>query len=669
MGSARTADQRSGQLYQPEIDGLRAIAILVVIIHHYFPALLPNGFVGVDIFFVISGYVITLHLRRTSATSWSEYLLGFYARRVKRLLPALLLCIAITTIVFVAVTTRPQPEIFKTGALSLLGASNLYLLRIATDYFSLQAQLNPFTQTWSLGVEEQFYALFPLILAMCGYARIKSTGGDSRAIRVLFLISSLSLAGFIILSYTHPKAAFYLMPTRFWELGLGALVAIMPGQKVLPASLKWRPEIISTVAFLGLTISCFLLPGQPMFAVILSTLSATVLISLVKSRQSLPRFLTFGPVIYIGLISYSLYLWHWSILVLGKWTIGVGAWSAPILLLLTVLIAAFSYHLVEKPLRYARWSGTNLKTILYGVVPSVIFAVFSATVMPKFAQNFNDTLPGILGVHAVTPMSPLKCHSSILKAKLLNPIEECLHASRTVEKPRAMYLIGDSHAAQLVPMVTIATNDLPFEVRFMSTLGETGFPIGLINQLQDSRQTLDYIVQDSLPGDVVLIAFHKGYLNEKRDMHVPMHKEADMNAQTTRFVESMRPYIDMLTSKRVQVILIRDTPLMRVVATSPSCYLQIKMFGQSICKVDKKQDLHTRKRQDLAYDTLASSNTSVMTWDPLPYMYGDADTLEVVDGDGNYLMWNWNHISAWQSEQLAPSFAEFLSHNLDISTH
>ena len=187
--------------------------------------------------------------------------------------------------------------------------------------------------------------------------------------------------------------------------------------------------------------------------------------------------------------------------------------------------------------------------------------------------------------------------------------------------------------------------------------------------MQDSRQTLDYIVQDSLPGDVVLIAFHKGYLNEKRDMHVPMHKEADMNAQTTRFVESMRPYIDILTSKRVQVILIRDTPLMRVVATSPSCYLQIKMFGQSICKVDKKQDLHTRKRQDLAYDTLASSNTSVMTWDPLPYMYGDADTLEVVDGDGNYLMWNWNHISAWQSEQLAPSFAEFLSHNLDISTH
>lgn len=669
MSYSKTAAQRSGQLYQPEIDGLRAIAILVVIIHHYFPALLPNGFIGVDIFFVISGYVITLHLHRKPDTGWSEYLLGFYARRVKRLLPALLLCVAITSIVFVAVITRPQPEVFKTGALSLVGASNLYLFRIATDYFSLQAQLNPFTQTWSLGVEEQFYAVFPLILALCGYARQKSISGESRATLVLFIISSLSLAGFIFLSYRYPKAAFYMMPTRFWELGLGALVAILPGHKVLKAYSQWWSQGISAVAFLGLTVSCFLLPGQPMFAVMLSTVSAAVLISLIRSNGPLPRLLTAGPIIYIGLISYSLYLWHWSILVLAKWTIGVGPWSAIVLLSLTVMIAALSYHLVEKPLRYARWSGTNLKTILYGLVPSFVFAIFIATQIPKFAQNFNDTLPGLFGVHAVTPMSPLKCHSEKLKAKLLNPIEECLRANRTEEKPRAIYLIGDSHAAQLMPMVTMATTSLPFEVRFISSLGDTGFPHGLINQSRSKAQTLDYIVQDSLPGDVVLVSFHRGYLNEKRDAHVPFRNKAEMNAQTTRFIENMEPYIDMLTSKHVKVILIRDTPLMRVVATSPSCYLQIKIFGQSICQVDKTQDLHTRKRQDLAYDALASSSASVTTWDPLPYIYGGADTHDVVDKDGNYLMWNWNHISAWQSEKLAPLFAEFLLSNTDPSLH
>jgi hypothetical protein len=142
-----------------------------------------------------------------------------------------------------------------------------------------------------------------------------------------------------------------------------------------------------------------------------------------------------------------------------------------------------------------------------------------------------------------------------------------------------------------------------------------------------------------------------------------------MNTQATRFVDNMEPYIDMLTSKQVKVILIRDTPLMRVVATSPSCYLQIKIFGQSICRVDKTQDLHTRKRQDLAYDALAASSASVTTWDPLPYIYGGADSLEVVDKDGNYLMWNWNHISAWQSEKLAPPFAEFLLRNTDSTPH
>ena len=406
-----------------------------------------------------------------------------------------------------------------------------------------------------------------------------------------------------------------------------------------------------------------------MFAVILSTLSTAVLISLVRSGQPLPGLLTSRPIIYIGLISYSLYLWHWSILVLGKWTIGVGPWSAPVLLLLTIMIAALSYHLVEKPLRYARWSGTNLRTILVGFFPSLVFAVFSATVIPKFAQNFNDTLPALLGVHAVTPMSPLECHSEKLKSRLLNPTEECLRANRSGEKPRAIYLIGDSHAAQLVPMVTMATAELPFELRFMSTLDATGFPLGLINHSRDSTQTLDYVVRDSLPGDIVLVAFHKGYLNEKRDAHVPIHKEADMNGQTMRFVESMGPYLDMLTAKRVKVVLIRDTPLMRVVATSPTCYLQIKIFGQSICEVDKTQDLHTRKRQDLAFDTLAASSASVKTWDPLPYISKDAETFDVVDKDGNYLMWNWNHISAWQSEQLAPAFAEFLLRHTDTSPY
>ena len=135
----------------------------------------------------------------------------------------------------------------------------------------------------------------------------------------------------------------------------------------------------------------------------------------------------------------------------------------------------------------------------------------------------------------------------------------------------------------------------------MSTLGETGFPLGLINHSRDSTQTLDYIAQDSMPGDIVLISFHKGYLNEQRDAHVPIHKEAGMNAQTTRFVTSMKPCIDMLSSKRVKVILIRDIPLMRVVATSPTCCLQIKIFGQSFCRVDNTRTcIHANVKTSLS---------------------------------------------------------------------
>ena len=158
--------------YRPEIDGLRAFAVIAVIINHFNKELLPSGYLGVDIFFVISGFVITSSLYQRTAQTFSEFLSGFYERRVKRLVPALVFFVLVMSLLICLF--NPDPDLsLKTGLASLFGVSNFYLLKQSTDYFSSSTELNVFTHTWSLGVEEQFYLLFPL-LAWCSGLVVKS---------------------------------------------------------------------------------------------------------------------------------------------------------------------------------------------------------------------------------------------------------------------------------------------------------------------------------------------------------------------------------------------------------------------------------------------------------------------------------------------------------------
>lgn len=162
LGPPRTAQTHGGR-YRPEIDGLRAVAVIAVIINHFGGNSLASGYLGVDIFFVISGYVISASLIRQSSDKLAELLTGFYARRVKRILPALVLFVATTSILICLVNPAAEDSL-NTGFWSLLGASNLYLLHQSTNYFAASTKLNAFTHTWSLGVEEQFYLIYPVIL-------------------------------------------------------------------------------------------------------------------------------------------------------------------------------------------------------------------------------------------------------------------------------------------------------------------------------------------------------------------------------------------------------------------------------------------------------------------------------------------------------------------------
>ena len=189
--------------YRGDVDGLRAVAVVAVILNHFYAGFMPSGFLGVDVFFVISGYVITQSLVSMKSGGWVEYLADFYAKRIRRLLPALIFCVAVTVLLFMFLTLDPQREIFVTGGLSLLGLSNLYLLKIASNYFSIDAHLNPFTHTWSLGVEEQFYFIYPALIAFCGLTLVKADRAWSRTFKVLagFSLISFVLYCFLFFSF------------------------------------------------------------------------------------------------------------------------------------------------------------------------------------------------------------------------------------------------------------------------------------------------------------------------------------------------------------------------------------------------------------------------------------------------------------------------------------
>jgi peptidoglycan/LPS O-acetylase OafA/YrhL len=203
--------------YRPEIDGLRALAVLAVIINHLGKEHLPSGYLGVDIFFVISGFVITSSLasRRSESRGFLDFLGQFYVRRIRRLMPALAIFVGVTAPLLCFFSFTPNDSL-GTGFAALFGLSNILLLRRSTDYFASATELNAYTHTWSLGVEEQFYFLYPLLFWWLAGRR----KGLVRLSVLLGVLSAVSLAGFIYLYQTKQPAAYFLMPTRFWELGI-----------------------------------------------------------------------------------------------------------------------------------------------------------------------------------------------------------------------------------------------------------------------------------------------------------------------------------------------------------------------------------------------------------------------------------------------------------------
>ncbi len=347
--------------YRADIDGLRAIAVSVVVLFHAGLSALQGGFVGVDVFFVISGFLITSLLVEEVQKTGTLSLSNFYARRVRRLMPAGLFVVMVTIFVgcFLYPADGERQALIFSGIAAILFVSNFYFWK-TSGYFSASAEDMPLLHTWTLSVEEQFYVFWPLLILSIVWVARKNGWNFFTLLGVCFLgvsVMSFCLAQWMI--HTRPSAAFYLVIPRAFELGMGAILALFLRRNLKP-NLVFGTAL-SVAGLIGLIYSVLNFnattawPGPLSLITIFGT--AAVLIGGRLAPQSLAtRFLSLRPMVFVGKISYSWYLWHWPFLVfLHYYYSGETTWlQRGVAVFLSFLMAIFSYYCVEQPIRYAK---------------------------------------------------------------------------------------------------------------------------------------------------------------------------------------------------------------------------------------------------------------------------------------------------------------------------
>jgi len=439
--------------YRPDIDGLRAIAVLGVLIYHADlwlgdSRLVSAGFLGVDIFFVISGFLIT-RILVTEVSQGTFSFANFYERRARRILPVLFLVIA-CTLPFAWWLMLPPAMVDYAGSVftSILYSSNFWFWS-SDSYWGQASALKPLLHTWSLSLEEQFYLIAPWVVVLF-FRRLKVFVG------VLFVLLLASFITAEIWSHSKVESGFYLLPARAWELLVGSLVAVFMVNKPVEFSRSIR-EAVSVLGLSMIVLSMIMFDSElrhPSAYTLLPVFGAAMLI-LVGESTLTARLLSLKPMIWIGLLSYSIYLWHFPIFAFFKIAlIELSIIGKLICMLASVLLAVVSYWLVEKPFRNKRKIGTT--KIVTGLVSSALVMLMASTWayvtkgLPDRFHNFNDVLVYLDYPYKESFLSH-SCflHPEDLKAK--TGFVNCQYNRLTDNTRPTLFLWGDSNAAHLIP--------------------------------------------------------------------------------------------------------------------------------------------------------------------------------------------------------------------------
>ncbi|MGU3498858.1 acyltransferase family protein [Mycobacterium sp. C31M] len=377
-----------------DIQGLRAVAVLVVILDHAGVPGFPGGFIGVDVFFVISGYVITRMLLHKSTRSPSAWFLDFYAKRARRIVPAATLVIALTVIATFELTNFLRgARVLPDATASSLFLANFHFIATGTDYARLGSDPSPLQHYWSLAVEEQFYLVWPLLVLMAIAVAARSQRATLRhllfGLLVVIVVASYLLS--ITVTATNGVEAFFSPLTRAWELAIGALIAV--AQPWLAATISAQSRVAGALVWCGVGATAWSVlslddtsrfPGWIAAIPVLG--AAFILIGGMHEQRTVPTAILSSRVFtYVGDISYSLYLVHWPILTITAARIG-DDFSWPVLVLLigaTFASAAAMYHGFENPIRRSRILAAR-PWLSLAIIPVSIAIVFAVAAFERY---------------------------------------------------------------------------------------------------------------------------------------------------------------------------------------------------------------------------------------------------------------------------------------------
>ena len=472
--------------FRPDIQGLRAVAVLLVVLFHLWPTRLSGGYVGVDVFFVISGYLITAHLYREIVKTGTVSLRQFWARRIRRLLPASLLVLFVSTIaalMYVPATLWSQTS--RQIAASALYVQNWALARAQVDYMAAENVPTVAEHYWSLSIEEQFYVLWPLVLVAILFASRwvgrKRGEGHGPLIAGLGILAAASLVSSVLSTNSNQASAYFLTQARAWEFAAGALVALATPRGLVSTRWgRWQGLFVwgglAAILFAGVRFNgATPFPG---WVALLPVLGAVAVIAGGSMpRKAWPiRVLSIRPMTFLGDTSYSIYLWHWALIVVWPYATGnsLHVVGKLVIIGLTVILAWLTKMLVEDPGRRNRWLVASPWRTMACAAAGMAIVVVAAGAMPyelhRRQAQAEDThaeavATGCFGPSALAPgnhcdpvegVGPLVPPPEVVALEPLYPgcmgeilgttVLTCEIGSKSETPSRVVAVVGDSHA-------------------------------------------------------------------------------------------------------------------------------------------------------------------------------------------------------------------------------
>ena len=678
--------------YVPYIDGLRAIAVLAVIIYHLNSTWLPGGFTGVDIFFTISGFVVSFSIAKQRGMSPTNFVAFFYTRRILRIVPALLACIILVSLAEVLFIPRSwlSGGIDTTGKCAFFGLSNLILMRSSNDYFGPKAEFNPFTHTWSLGIEEQFYLIFPMLFYWWIIAdknlRLRYA---SISIFTVFLAASIACAWW--LSLTSPATAFYSIFSRFWELAAGVILYQTTAHRYdnpeIDLSRKW-PLGVGIYISLALVILGFIFARPDHFPfpfALFPVLGTTGLLFFLRgNKNNLVRAgLSNQVVVFIGRISYPLYLWHWPVFVLFRWTVGLNSilcYTAAIFI--AFFLALASYYLVERPFRYSRTIRSLPKARVIFVGLGVVALSFYITNEQIFLHRTQLSLSVTSKEETLWYFDKLdiktfnffntNCPMEISKKQILDGYVTSFSRPNCRQK-RAfsqLFAVGDSHAEAYLPMLQRLSMETNINVSIYSKVGCPYISLfEPINKRADCQLFFRSITTDILDhaqqGDIIFLpslrlnrfAEQWALFPEKTVREAMFGEAAVFNraSATDEAITLLKPFVQ----KGIKVVFDAPKPIFR--APNFRCSDWFNRMN-SICKpgLEIKKDILMDYRHPVmaSIQTLSKQVSGVTVWDSFPVLCPGNVCQTTVEHKP--LFFDADHISGYGNMFVYPSFKIFI---------